>query len=618
MSDEVEILKNQTVTLEKSFEEASKEKQKLNDVTASLDRLKKQWNVLETLNILAATVASLREQQTDTQSKIAQFADDLKEATRLRTESEIIWHSSQAAILAATLEEGSACPVCGSTEHPQLAISTQRTVTLQQVNELRANESTISDNVNQQQQELAKLTSTLESTESQRNDLLGSLEIEEQQLRPFTISIQNDINMAEATIHQLNQIDLKSMDMHLVQHVNEVSTKQEALNHLTTSVNESAISKEQLRAVVTQLETDNHTGYANTNEVVQRQTVISSELKQLSDALEVAQSNANQTGETLVKYQSHLDTLTKQLNDLNKDHHLVLGHWQTALASSSFCDEANFLTAILAEPRLSELELELATFARDEVRVSEQLKLVNEELSDTQLPDISLLLHTKNETDTLYQRKLGECQQEQSKLDSLNQVLTRVNSLMSQNRELEKQYQVVGTLSDVANGKTGNKISLHRFVLGVLLDDVLIQASQRLRLMSKGRYDLKRKETRSKGNAGSGLDLIVEDAYTGKWRDVATLSGGESFMAALSLALGLSDVVQSYSGGIRLDTLFIDEGFGSLDPESLDLAIQTLVELQQSGRTIGIISHVSELKEQMPLRLDVHASRIGSTVRLVN
>lgn len=89
-------------------------------------------------------------------------------------------------------------------------------------------------------------------------------------------------------------------------------------------------------------------------------------------------------------------------------------------------------------------------------------------------------------------------------------------------------------------------------------------------------------------------------------------------MAALSLALGLSDVVQSYSGGIRLDTLFIDEGFGSLDPESLDLAVQTLVELQQSGRTIGIISHVSELKEQMPLRLDVHASRVGSTVSLVN
>ncbi|MGU3842516.1 SbcC/MukB-like Walker B domain-containing protein, partial [Vibrio diabolicus] len=99
-----------------------------------------------------------------------------------------------------------------------------------------------------------------------------------------------------------------------------------------------------------------------------------------------------------------------------------------------------------------------------------------------------------------------------------------------------------------------------------------------------------------------------------KTRDVATLSGGESFMAALALALGLSDVVQSYSGGIRLDTLFIDEGFGSLDPESLDLAIQTLVDLQQTGRMIGVISHVSELKEQMAQRIDVEPSRVGSIV----
>ncbi|MFD2018077.1 SbcC/MukB-like Walker B domain-containing protein [Vibrio olivae] len=177
---------------------------------------------------------------------------------------------------------------------------------------------------------------------------------------------------------------------------------------------------------------------------------------------------------------------------------------------------------------------------------------------------------------------------------------------------------MVGTLSDVANGRTGTKVSLHRFVLGVLLDDVLIQASTRLRLMTKGRYELRRKEDRARGNAGSGLDLMVEDGYTGKWRDVATLSGGESFMAALALALGLSDVVQSYSGGIRLDTLFIDEGFGSLDPESLDLAIQTLIDLQQGGRTIGVISHVTEMKEQMSLRVDIKSTRAGSSISLAH
>ena len=154
-------------------------------------------------------------------------------------------------------------------------------------------------------------------------------------------------------------------------------------------------------------------------------------------------------------------------------------------------------------------------------------------------------------------------------------------------------------------------------VLSVLLDDVLIQASQRLSIMSKGRYQLIRKEERAKGNKASGLELEVDDAYTGKSRPVATLSGGESFMAALSLALGLSDVVQSYSGGIKLDTLFIDEGFGSLDPESLDLAVRTLIDLQSTGRMIGIISHVTELKSQMGHRVDVTSGRSGSKISVI-
>ena len=135
--------------------------------------------------------------------------------------------------------------------------------------------------------------------------------------------------------------------------------------------------------------------------------------------------------------------------------------------------------------------------------------------------------------------------------------------------------------------------------------------------MSNGRYQLVRKEDRSKGNKASGLELEVEDGDTGKPRSVATLSGGESFMAALSLALGLSDVVQSYAGGIKLDTLFIDEGFGSLDMESLDAAIRVLIELQATGRTIGIISHVTELKEQMALRIDVTRGAAGSSIKTV-
>ena len=225
---------------------------------------------------------------------------------------------------------------------------------------------------------------------------------------------------------------------------------------------------------------------------------------------------------------------------------------------------------------------------------------------DTELDTATAVL---NQTDTAWQAL-------QHRHKQLTSVQITLKAAHEKNKQLEQQYAVVGTLSDVANGQTGDKISLNRFVLSVLLDDVLIEASRRLYRMSNKRYRLMRKEDRAKGNKASGLELEVEDGNTGKTRAVATLSGGESFMAALSLALGLSDVVQSYAGGIKLDALFIDEGFGSLDTESLDAAVRVLIDLQQSGRMIGIISHVSELKEQMAQRIDVTSGQSGSHITM--
>ena len=160
-------------------------------------------------------------------------------------------------------------------------------------------------------------------------------------------------------------------------------------------------------------------------------------------------------------------------------------------------------------------------------------------------------------------------------------------------------------------------MSFQRFVLAALLDDVLISASERLHRMSKGRYRLLRATDPKDARAAGGLDLDVEDAYTGKTRHVSSLSGGESFQAALALALGLADTVQSHTGGVRLDTVFVDEGFGSLDPEALDLAINTLIDLQQSGRLVGVISHVADLKERIDVRLQVTAGKGGSTAKFV-
>jgi exonuclease SbcC len=169
----------------------------------------------------------------------------------------------------------------------------------------------------------------------------------------------------------------------------------------------------------------------------------------------------------------------------------------------------------------------------------------------------------------------------------------------------------------VANGGNPMGLTLQRFVLGALFDDVARAATSRLRIMSRGRYALQRTMERARANAAGGLELEVFDEYTGVSRPVATLSGGESFLASLALALGLADVVQAHSGGVFLETIFVDEGFGTLDPEALDEALKALLDLQGAGRLVGIISHVPELKERIDARLEVLPADRGSTARFI-
>jgi exonuclease SbcC len=177
---------------------------------------------------------------------------------------------------------------------------------------------------------------------------------------------------------------------------------------------------------------------------------------------------------------------------------------------------------------------------------------------------------------------------------------------------VHERYEVIGRLADVANGDNPRHLSFQRYVLGAFLDDVLVAASQRLHLMTKSRYRLERTERRFGGKAAAGLNLEVYDAWTGVARPVATLSGGETFQAALSLALGLAEVVQAHAGGMYLETVFVDEGFGSLDDEALDLAVSALMGLGEDGRLVGIISHVSELRERIDARLEITAGKTGS------
>ncbi|MGD1454322.1 AAA family ATPase [Vibrio harveyi] len=596
---------------QKSLDQARVDVASIGTVEAEIKQQQRLMQDLQKLTGLNQELAKLDALTPSKQASVDQAKARYVELQRSADTLELSWHNAQAAVLAQRLQAGEMCPVCGSVEHPQPAQFVGEEVTKEQVQRARNTE-------REGQVALNQLSNQLE----QHNIAVGQYK---QQIEQLSVELGQtasmDLSALQASMQQLNERlqQLSSIDLvQLEQSVNELNqrcvTGEGKINDLQNQMaaNESTIkvNREQLAKLSASLDAK----YSSLEVLEQDIVAIQKQIAELNSALENAQNHLQQAVLAKTNIESQLTTNQQWLNEALDRFSTAKADWNQALLASAFEDEAQFLACKADEAEMQVWQQEIDAFKLTQIKLEQTLADLSSTLKDLVLPDLEGLNVKLNSNQQSYVEARNQLDSTRSLFERLEKVRNEIATLHDKNTKLEDEYKVFGTLYDVASGKTGSRISLHRFVLGVLLDDVLIQASQRLSLMSKGRYILARKTEGFKGAAGRGLDLVVEDSYTGKTRDVATLSGGESFMAALALALGLSDVVQSYSGGIRLDTLFIDEGFGSLDPESLDLAIQTLVDLQQTGRMIGVISHVSELKEQMAQRIDVEPSRLGSTV----
>jgi len=198
---------------------------------------------------------------------------------------------------------------------------------------------------------------------------------------------------------------------------------------------------------------------------------------------------------------------------------------------------------------------------------------------------------------------------------SLKTTKLEMEKLQKEAQQIEKDYNMIVNLRNVSKGDNDSKVSLTKYVLTYYFEEIIMHANERLMKLTNNRYVMRRSTEVLDARRKEGLEIMVLDHNTGKERHIKSLSGGESFEAALALALGLADVVQSHSGGISLDTIFIDEGFGSLDPNSLDRAIEVLLELNDSGRAVGIISHVEELKERIFDKIEVIPTAEGSFIK---
>ncbi|GAA3918341.1 SMC family ATPase [Litoribacillus peritrichatus] len=600
---------------------------KLTQLRQAIQTLPQHQIDLENLKRLGsqrAKIDTLLKERSRLEQEVSTRTNNLNQAieqvqtleTQVKT-LEFNWHSNQAAMLAAELQQGAPCPVCGSLEHPSpahlQANNLSQPVTKEQIDQAKitldaalkaqnqAQSALVETQTHQQNnhQAVTELTHELGDHQFKATDQLRQeYKTLDQQVKTL-MSQQSEAQTCEITIADLTQ-----------KHAAQEQSLETARARLHNDQQALTIASQTVEHLLVQLpEQFREAGVLETS---LKQLEI--QIEQLHSNFQSAQTTLNAATQQLTQTQATLAQQNTQKAGLTAETAKAESDWQQALSSSPFIDEKAYQNAARSEQEQTSLQAQINEHAQKMAGCKANLQQQQSQLESQTKPDIGKLQTARTEADQQANKALEDWKRIDNRVRQLQDVQTKIDEAHKANKALEDEYKIYGTLSDVANGQTGNKISLQRFVLSVLLDDVLIEASQRLQAMSKGRYLLIRKEERAKGNKASGLELEVEDAYTGKTRSVATLSGGESFMAALSLALGLSDVVQAYAGGIKLDTLFIDEGFGSLDQESLDLAVKTLIDLQASGRMIGIISHVSELREQMALRVDVKSSASGSTV----
>ena len=261
----------------------------------------------------------------------------------------------------------------------------------------------------------------------------------------------------------------------------------------------------------------------------------------------------------------------------------------------------------------AELAAKIKAFQTDSDEARGQLKQAHAAIGDQSSLDLDVPLRHKDETLRASEAKTKELHDTQADYQGLLTAREHYAKLVEAGGQAER-FKAIASLSEAASGKNARRLSLQRYVLASLLDDVLAHASERLRVMSTGRYRVLRDETLRDARQAGGLDLLIEDQYTGEGRQSRPSPGGGNFPGALALSLGLADVIQALSGGIRVDALFIDEGFGTLDGEALERAIEELLKLRDGGRLVGIISHVADLRQRRSSRIEVRKSKRGSTI----
>lgn len=554
---------------------------------------------------------------------VLQLSEKLKRQQELESElsgMEKRYLCEQAGVLADGLRSGEACPVCGSTSHPAPARHEGKAPTKEELDGKRAEAECLRKETDALSKEAAMEKSTMqllleylskprEQSEPVRFDTLLAYEQEEERAGKRLEQVQAEIE--ELLLEQQRLRKEMDREPQLAEGLSEkrelLELKQDDLHRLGS---QKMAYEAEIKKLTLKLTAENE---KEAEEALCRQKELLEQTKtEIQSAEEAYYEWDNRLqGEKAVLEQLNGQKLARAMAEQSAKEQYAL-----VLQECGFDTEEDYESALMTQQELLELERALEQAQQVQLKRRERILFLEQELAKNEVQDteqitkqLKLLLQEKTRVQerstVLYNR-----------IRNNERIRENVDKKLEEREQLQKEYSSVQILSAVANGELSgrDRLPFEQYVQAFYFEQVIYEANFRLKQMSGGRYALLRKKEAENKRSVTGLDLEIMDYFTGKARSVKSLSGGESFKAALSLALGLSDVIQSFAGGVIVETMFIDEGFGSLDKDSLEQAVNLLKSLALDHRIVGIISHVEELKECIEQRIQLEKGSQGSTI----
>ncbi|TNO96859.1 AAA family ATPase [Bacillus sp. CD3-1a] len=609
-------LKESMQNLDRQLEEHTNQKQLMTGELQQLERALEQYvdkveeltNMREDAKVLKQAYDVWQEKQKFEKEKEAAYSK-MQLAVNAYENMERRWLSEQAGILALHLHDGESCPVCGSTTHPKKATEQSGAIDENELNGLR-DKKNIAEKLHVQLEEkwnfyhhqYEQVIEEVKKRGYQSEELVETYSALVQKGKQLATEV-NTLKASEETRKQI-AVKIKSVE-------EKVDALQKQKREVETEQHRIEMDCMQLR---TSYEHDKKNIPENLQTVqawkVQFDQAMH-ELKLMEDEWKKVQEAYQHLQNENIRIQAEQEGATNQFESAKLKKEETFTRFMKELEQSGFTDQSTYKEAKLSDAEMELIQKEIQSYYSSLEVLAKQIEELHVELKDKEYMDITALGEHIKELEINLDIIKEKRQRAQNAVTYISDLHENIRRIDEQIHEEEKAFQELVDLYEVMKGDNESRISFERYILIEYLEQIVQIANERLRKLSNGQFYLKRSERVEKRNRQSGLGLDVYDAYTGQTRDVKTLSGGEKFNASLCLALGMADVIQAYEGGISIETMFIDEGFGSLDEESLTKAVDALIDLQKSGRFIGVISHVQELKNAMPAVLEVTKQKDG-------